>query len=183
MSIPTNATVAPSPAIPPAIPIALVLTLALMLFLALTASSTANAGERVYRVIDAEGNVTFTDAPPPGATATDVTPIELPQGPSPTQQRDAEARADAVRREAENLAAERAREQAEQRDQLRSAEAELAAARAALEAAEVQGSGDWQTLVTGGRVPSAAYRERVEAARARVTEAERAVRAAGGRVR
>ncbi|TVQ86061.1 MAG: DUF4124 domain-containing protein [Chromatiaceae bacterium] len=155
--------------------------------IALTASLNlslpVNAGERIYRVIDAAGNVTFTDVPPPGVAATDVTPITLPAGPTPAQQRAAEERIEAIRREAESLAAERARASAERHQEVSAAEQELAAARAALAEAEVQGSGDWQTLVTGGRVPSAAYRQRVEAARARVAEAERAVRSAGGQVR
>ena len=41
------------------------------------AAATAAAGQSVYRVVDEEGNVTFTDTPPSGAMA-EVQPLNAP---------------------------------------------------------------------------------------------------------
>ena len=67
----------------------------LLLLLALTVSSVASA--QVYRTTDEQGNVIFTDTPPPGGAEevklnrTNTTPAtELAEPPEPTEEEPAE---------------------------------------------------------------------------------------------
>lgn len=153
-------------------------SLALVLLLA---AGTVGA-QQVYRSIDADGNVTFSSSPPPPNSAARVDTIQLPPGPTAEQQSAAEARMRQIEADSERRAAARAERQAQQGSDVAAAQQALQQAEQELEQARVRGDGDWQTIVTGGRVPSAAYEERVKAAEARVQDARDALtRARGGR--
>ena len=149
-----------------------------LLSLALTVGSTLAHAQAVYRSVDAEGNVTFSDTPPAADTAREVQQITLDPGPDQDARNAAHDRMRAFE-QAEQARVNRAEEQAAAR-KAAVAEAQQAVirAKAELEQAKIQGDGDWQWIAGGGRVLSAAYFERVAAAEARVEAAEKDLAAA-----
>jgi hypothetical protein len=145
----------------------------------LVSAPMAVGAEQVYKSIDAAGNVTYSATPPAAPDVADVETLSVEPGPTPTEQREAEQRAReveaAVRQQAAARRAKSARDALavdSARDRLKQAEQALAEAR------QRDAVGDWQTLSTGGRVPSEAYLERVAEAERRVREAEEALKAA-----
>jgi len=153
------------------------------LLAALAAAGSAGAQETIYKSIDADGNVTYSSTPPEGTAVQRVETVEMPPQPTPAEQSETERRM----RDIEQLARERSMQQQSgtrtQHQSLNAAERELQQAREELAKAKERGPGDWQTIVTGGRVPSAAYLQRVQHAQQRVQAAEEALQAAraGGR--
>lgn len=145
--------------------------------LTIVTSVSALAQQSVYKSIGPDGDVIYSSKPPTDRPAERV---ELPPGPSPEQQAAAHERLNALqeRLEAQRLERQQARAQASQRVEkaeqaVRSAQEKLAEART-----RDRGPEDWQTLASGGRVPSDAYRERVEAAETELEQAKRALRRA-----
>lgn len=133
--------------------------------------STSNT-QPVFKSIGPDGQVTYSSEPPRDA-AVKVERVELPPGPTPAEKAAAEARAQALQQRVD-AAAERRR--AQQQEAIGAAEeAELAVreAKEALEVARVRHNPeDWQTLVTGGRVPSANYLNRVKEAEQQLRQAQ-----------
>lgn len=143
---------------------------------ALLVFANGNAvGEQVFRSIDADGNVTFSSSPPPPNSAARVDTITLPPGPTPEQQAAAEARLREIEAQTRRQAEERAARQANRASDADAARRNLEQAEQDLAAARERGDGDWQTLATGGRVPSGDYMDRVRQAEQRVQEAREAL--------
>lgn len=129
-----------------------------------------SAGD-VYRSVDAEGNVTYTDDPP--QTDSSVEKIEIDPGPSEASRLDTERRNAAIRKAMEEARDKRLNKEA-------SRDAELAAARKALEQAEEElkkakeMDEDSRQYLSGGRSRlSPAYLERIKAAEAKVEAARK----------
>ena len=94
----------------------------LPIWLALLIASTP-AFTQVYRSVDEQGNVIFSDSPPEDAV--EVTPVEIRPGPDDTQVRATRERLDAQREALESREAERAAEEARRREErLRQREAQ-----------------------------------------------------------
>lgn len=143
----------------------------------------AAGAQQVFRSIDADGNVTFSSSPPSPNSGARVDTITLAPGPTPEQRAAAEERMRQIEAEAERITQDRAARRAQQQSDVQGAREALRQAEAELVKAQERGDGDWQTLATGGRVPSAAYDDRVEQAEQRVQEARDALNRAqqGGR--
>lgn len=129
------------------------------LCLLLGSASLADAGP-VYKIIDAEGRVSYSASPPAGdGQRVEQVRIrgaqEAPPAAPPTDNLLASSQA-------------RARAVAE-------AQQGLIRAKADLEQAKIQGKDDWLTQPGGNRVLTAAYLNRVAAAEAEVEKAERAL--------
>jgi hypothetical protein len=148
----------------------------LLMLLALTAIE-ALAQPRVYRSIDAEGNVTYSETPTPeGAGVVEEVPLAPP--PTEAQRRDARQRAQGVEQELQRGRQRREAAREEQSTAVAAAQEELEEARNDLNAARVKTVDDWQTLATGGRVLKQSYLDRVARAQDRVKAAEEALRRA-----
>lgn len=105
-----------------------------MLGLAMLATIPGILSADVYWSKDADGNVVFSDTPPPGAA--DVSKISLPPSPSDQAVKEAEERAKRIQSQADRFAEDRkARDEAKAK-----AQAEREAARK--EAAEAPAGGD-----------------------------------------
>jgi vacuolar-type H+-ATPase subunit I/STV1 len=125
----------------------------------------------VYRSVDAEGNVTYTDDPP--ATDSSVEKIEIHPGPSEASRLDTEKRNAAIRKAMEEAREKRLEKEA-------SHNAELAEARKALEQAEKELEQakeideDSRQYLSGGRSRlSPAYLERIKEVEAKVEAARK----------
>ncbi len=130
--------------------------------------------QTVYKSVDAQGRVTYSQSPPVAATDVEaVTVRESTGGADPEQ-------AQQLRQQVERQAAEGQRQREAQKERkaaaVADAERRLQRARDGLDAAKRRGDGDWQTLTRGGRVENDAYRERVSRAERDVRDAERALR-------
>jgi hypothetical protein len=154
----------------------------LPLILLLTAFGAA-AQAPIYKSIDADGNVTYSSTPPEDPRVQRVETVEVDPGPSPEAQTEAERRMRGIESAAQQQAAERQGRRAARAGSVEAAEEALQQARQDLVKAQERGPGDWQTIATGGRVPSASYLQRVQKAQQRVQAAEEALEAAraGGR--
>ena len=148
----------------------------------LIAASAANA--QVYRIVDDEGNVTYTDTPPPGSTSEEVAPAEeanIVDSPETVEQRtpdwikakrEERANAHEEAREAHAEKMQRWREQVDAAEQaLAKAEDELAEGRALRE-------GDYVGNAGGGARPSADYLQRVQMLEQEVDAAREALKEA-----
>ena len=135
--------------------------------------------QQVYKSIDAQGNVTYSSTPPSDADVQRIETLEVPAGPTPEEQAAAEARARELEAQASQREAELAQPTRQRTSSVAEAEQALEEARQALaEAQERDSLEDWQTIASGGRVPSAAYLQRVQEAQERVQAAEEALRKA-----
>jgi predicted nucleic acid-binding Zn ribbon protein len=135
--------------------------------------------EQVYKSIDAQGNVTYSSTPPSDADIQRIETLEVPAGPTPEEQAAAEARARELEAQASQREAELTQPTRQRASSVAQAEQALQEARQALaEAQERESPEDWQTLASGGRVPSAAYLQRVQEAQEQVQAAEEALRKA-----
>lgn len=146
--------------------------------LALLLAVPAAAEPPIFKSIDAQGNVTYSSTPP-SDDVQQVETVELPPGPTAEEQAEAQRQA----RELEAVADEQARAQAARAqgrsNRVQQARAELDEALQALDEVQQRESPtDWQTLASGGRVPSAGYLQRVEDAKERVQQAREALRQA-----
>jgi hypothetical protein len=132
--------------------------------------------QAVYKSVDAQGNVTYSNAPVPAAVG--VEPVTLHsdakgQGSSDLQR---------VPQQAQRPSAETQKRRAEQKERtgqqaaaVAEAERRLKAARQALEAAKRQWDEDRRSPERDARVDNQAYGERVNEERRNVLEAERAL--------
>lgn len=129
------------------------------------------SGQPVYKSIGPNGEVIYSSRPP--ETGVPVDRIELDPGPSAEAQAAAEARMREMAAQAERMAAARTSDQRKQQQRrVEEARDAVAEAQAALEEAKKRDDpSDWQTLAGGGRVPSAAYQQRLEAAEQRLRKA------------
>ncbi|MEW8185800.1 MAG: DUF4124 domain-containing protein, partial [Candidatus Thiodiazotropha endolucinida] len=102
----------------------------------------------VYRSVDAEGNVTYTDTPP--KTDSKVEKIQIQPGPSEASRLDTEERNAAIRKAMEEARAKRLEKRASREERLSKAREELEDAEADLKRTKELGDDDRQYL-TGGR--------------------------------
>ncbi|MBT3046610.1 MAG: DUF4124 domain-containing protein [gamma proteobacterium symbiont of Ctena orbiculata] len=113
----------------------------------LTLPAWLQAGD-VYRTVDADGNVTYTDSPP--AADASVEKIEIHPGPSEASRLDTERRNAAIRKAVEEAQAERQERQATRDERLGQARKELEEAEENLKQSKEIGDDDRQYF-TGGR--------------------------------
>jgi multidrug resistance efflux pump len=144
--------------------------LSLLVSIVLILPAHLSAGD-VYRFVDAEGNVTYSDESP--QTDSSVEKIEIDPGPSEASRLDTEKRNAAIRK-----AMEEARDKRLEKEATRNAELEMA--RKALEEAEKELEKakeideDSRQYLSGGRSRlSPEYLERIKAAEAKVEEARK----------
>jgi hypothetical protein len=149
-----------------------------ILLLALFISSLPSqllAGD-VYRSVDADGNVYYTDSPPNADTK--VEKVEIQPGPSEASRRDTEQRNAAIRKAMEEAQAKRLEKQASRNERLSKARKELEEAEEILKRRKELGEDDRQYLSGGRSRIRPEYFERlkeaeeqVEAARKKYNEA------------
>ncbi|MGD8908196.1 MAG: DUF4124 domain-containing protein [Chromatiales bacterium] len=149
-----------------------------LLFIACTLLAQAAIGEEIYRTVDEEGNVTFTDTP--AADDASARPVALPPGPSEERLRESEQRQRQIREAAEISAQQRSQKKRAQQLRIKAAEKSLAEAEAELAEASVIKDEDRQNLAGGKRRVHPDYFERVKQAEAAVEEARKALREARG---
>jgi hypothetical protein len=128
----------------------------------------------IYKSVDAQGKVTYSQTPPP--TATEVEAVTIRDATGGTTTDHPQATSQQVQRLAAEAQQRREEQKARKAAAVADAELRLKQARRGLDAAKVRGDGDWQTIARGGRVESEAYRKRVEQAQREVRNAERALR-------
>jgi hypothetical protein len=132
----------------------------------------ASSEQTFYKSIGPSGQVTYSSEPPRDA-AVEVERVELPPGPTPAEKAAAAARAQALQQRVEETAERRRAQRKEATRSVEEAELAVREAKEALEAARVRHSPeDWQTIVTGGRVPSANYISRVKEAEQQLGQAQ-----------
>jgi hypothetical protein len=141
--------------------------LLLALFISLLPSRLL-AGD-VYRSVDADGNVSYTDSPT--KTDTKVEKVEIQPGPSEASRIDTEQRNAAIRKAMEEAQAKRREKQASRDERLSKARKELEDAEETLKQRKELGEGDRQYLSGGRSRIRPEYFERLK-------EAEEAVEAA-----
>ncbi len=135
--------------------------------------------QAIYKSVDSQGNVTYSNAPPP--TAVGVEPVAV--------ERDAQAhtraQAQPVRQQPEGQDAEAEKKRAEQKQRasqqaaaVAEAEKRLRAAQNGLGTAKRQWDEDRRTPDRDSRVDNQAYRDRVKEEQRKVVEAELAIEAA-----
>jgi hypothetical protein len=146
-----------------------------LLALFIVAIPTHLLGGEVYRSVDAEGNVTYTDDPP--VIDSSVEKIEIHPGPSEASRLDTEKRNAAIRKAMEEARDKRLEKEASRDAQLSKARKELEEAEEELKRAKVLGEDDRQYLSGGKSRIRPEYFERiklmeaeVEAARAKLKE-------------
>lgn len=125
---------------------------------------------QVYRSVDDQGRVTYSQVPP--ANAAEVEPLDVLPGPSEAARQAAEQRASQLIQESQERQAARARAAEDRAKAAAEAQQALEAARQALREAETPRDEDWQPLRGGGRVLRETHFNRVEEARAKVQQAE-----------
>lgn len=123
----------------------------------------------VYRIVDATGHVTFSDAPPsPDVNAEQV---EVNAGPSEERVREAEARVQAMQQQLQKLQSERLQKSTERGDRVTEAQDNLKKAEEDLAATKEIRDEDRQNLVGGTRRIRPEYFDRIKEAEARVDDA------------
>ena len=136
----------------------------------LTAISLQATAQTVYRSVDKEGNITFSDAPPEGKA--DVTQIEVDAPPpSAAAQREAEQRTQQMIGAAKESSQTGESSGPDKADQVRAAEQSLKEAQSNLEEAKVVGPGDRRGTAGGGSRLTPEYLQRVEKAEQQVEAA------------
>ena len=134
------------------------------------------AAETVYKSVDADGKVTYSESPPPDAAPLMVEEVPIAPGPTDEQQNAADERIKELESETKSAEQEREARAAESAEATSKAEEELRNAEIALQEAQIQGDDDWQYLAAGGRVLKQSYLDRVAEAERRVQQAEKALR-------
>ncbi len=135
-------------------------------------------GDEIYRVIDADGHVTYTDTPPPGNP--NVERMDLPPAPSAASQQHTEDRIRRLQDAARQAEMQREQEQQKKQARIATAQTQLAEAEARLTEAKELKDEDRQNLAGGKRRIRPDYFERVKEAEVAVEEARKALRAARG---
>lgn len=128
-------------------------------------------GGEIYRSVDGEGNVTYSDTPPAGNSKGEM--VELPPDPSPAAVQETEARNREIRRAASRAQQQRIDQERNRDSTLRSAREALQGAEARLKEAKVIRDEDRQNLAGGMRRVRPDYFERVKAAEAEVEAARK----------
>lgn len=126
--------------------------------------------QEVYKAVDDQGKVVFSDKPP--ADAKSVTPVKIRPGPSEADVQEARARERAL----EKAASEAGKSRADAKQQTEAPEvldpkAALAEAERRLDEARQVGPGDRKGTAGGGSRLSEQYRQRVKEAEAAVDAA------------
>jgi small-conductance mechanosensitive channel len=152
--------------------------LSLIIIAGITACCTLPLSAEIYRHVDAEGNVTFTDEPPKGAQ--EVEEVVLPPGPSPESIRGTEKRNQEILRAADKAEKKRWDEKRKRDATIAQAEKQLEEAEKRLEEAKVIQDEDRQNLAGGKRRIHPDYFARVKAAKEEVAKARKALREARG---
>jgi len=132
----------------------------------------------IYRSVDAQGNVTYSDEPPPGGQESQR--VELPPGPSPERIRESEARNKAISNAADKAENKRIRQERSQDQKIAQARKALQEAQAKLAAAKVIQDDDRQNLAGGKRRIRPEYFDRIKAAEAGVEKARKQLQEAQG---
>ena len=123
-------------------------------------------GQGVYRTLDKEGQVIFTDVPPTDQPAVEV--MELPPGPSEAERQKAESRLEAMRQKLEENRRQREARTKEKKAEADELKQQLAEAEARLREARILKDEDRQTLAGRGRRIRPEYFQRIEEAEAEV---------------
>lgn len=144
------------------------------------------AAAETYRVVDKDGNVTFTDQPqaadgesveqlPDTSEDQNITPSpETLAEQHPQWLKDAQEKREAEEAEqAEQRLSEKKQRKAQWREDYKAAKARLKEAELALEDGKVPGEGDFIGIVGGGARPSSDYLLRLEALEKEVADAKR----------
>ena len=128
-------------------------------------------GEEIYRSVDAQGNVTFSDQPPAGNRPSEK--IELAPPPSAEQVRATEARKQAIDQAAQRAQRERQQQEDEKAQKIAQARKALDEAQAKLAKTKVLQDEDRQNLAGGKRRIRPEYFDRIKAAEAEVEKARK----------
>jgi len=141
-------------------------------------AASGAAAQTVYKSVDAQGRITYSEEPPQQADPLTVEEVKIAPGPTEEQRMEAMRRAQQI--EATTRAAAEARdiESKEQQGDLADAQEKLRRAELELEEAKIQSDDDWQYLATGGRVLKQSYLDRVRNAERKVQEAQDAAQTA-----
>ncbi|MBS1201560.1 MAG: hypothetical protein H6R22_69 [Chromatiaceae bacterium] len=134
--------------------------------------------DAVYKSVDAEGRVTYSSAPPPVGSARQVQELRIQPGPAAADTNAADQRLRALPEGGQDPGIEQAAAATQRQGVIATAQQELIRAKAELEQAKIQGDGDWQDPVGGGRVLSESYFKGVADAEAGVEAAEKALQRA-----
>lgn len=141
----------------------------------LVASGLVSA-QQVYRSVDEQGNVTYSQEPPEDAR--EVEPVDIRPGPTKAEQREAQERMRRMGKASEKSAAPEAPPGQTKKQRVEEAKAQLKAAERQLEEAKQVGPGDRKGTATGGSRFTEAYLKRVEAAEANVEAARQRLKEA-----
>jgi multidrug resistance efflux pump len=144
--------------------------LALLVSIVLILPVHQSAGD-VYRSVDADGNVTYSDEPP--QTGSSAEKIEIEPGPSEASRLDTEKRNAAIRKAMEEARDKRLEKEASRNTELEEARKALEEAEKELEQAKKIDEGSRQYLSGGRSRLSPAYLERIKAAEAKVEAARK----------
>lgn len=143
----------------------------LVLLLVAVLTGLDAAAETVYRTVDKDGNIIFSDEPPADRSNTEEITIDAPPPPADRareSERDAQRAIDRANRDqARRDAASEARSV-----EYRLAEKAVVQAKKDLDAAKKVGPGDTRGKIGGGTRPTVAYLERVEKAKKQLAEAQ-----------
>lgn len=150
----------------------------LMLIGMFTSIASPLVADEIYRSVDAEGNVTYTDTPMEGDKS--AVRVELPPGPSPASIKESEQRHQEIRRAADQAQQRRLGEAKAENEQIAEARKALAEAEAKLAEAKVIRDEDRQHLAGGGRRINPEYFDRLKAAEAEVEAARKRLQEARG---
>lgn len=150
----------------------------LIIIVGVTLICVSPVSAEIYRHVDSQGNVTFTDEPPAGAQ--DVEEVVLPPGPSPESIRDTEKRNQEILRASDKAEKRRWEEKRKREATIAQAKRQLEEAEKRLEEAKVIQDEDRQNLAGGKRRINPDYFARVKAAKEEVEKARKALREARG---
>lgn len=128
------------------------------------------AGE-VYRSVDAEGNVTYTDTPP--GTDTKIERVDIHPGPSEASRLDTERRNAAIRKAMEQARSKRMKKEASHEERLTNARKQLDEAEDALKQSKELVDDDRQHMTGGRSRIKPEYFERIKEAEEKVEEARK----------
>jgi DNA repair exonuclease SbcCD ATPase subunit len=128
-------------------------------------------GAEVYRTVDEQGNITYTDSPP--ADPKQVEKVEIQPGPSEESISDTMERNRAIRKAMEKAQEKRLEKSTERQDRLAKAEEDVEKAKKQLAAMEELGEDDRQHLQGGKSYIRPEYFERVKKAQRELDEAKK----------
>jgi cell division protease FtsH len=117
-------------------------------FAALLVTAHAAAQQQVYKWVDPNGHVTYSETPPPGAVSPE--PIDLLPPPAPTDVEAAQQRAQAMQELSDQLTRAREEREAEVEQERRGAREEMARQQAYELPPDMGDGGDYGWWVPGG---------------------------------